>query len=68
MFTIFNQRLAGYLMLNGFKLMSIEPNRKIAHFNTFLFEDSDKLRNAIQQYSLVRNSLSPAKKREEVPA
>ena len=54
MFTVFNQRLAGFLMLKGFKLISIEPNRNIQNFNIFSFEKSDKLEKAIHQYEEIK--------------
>ncbi len=49
-FKIFNQRLAGYLMFNGFKLLSVEPNRDIKDFNVFAFEKTPKLTRILDQY------------------
>ncbi len=43
-FTIYSQRLAGYLMMNGFPLRFLV---KGTERNQFLFDNTDKLRNAI---------------------
>lgn len=55
MFKVFNQRLAGFLMLRGFKLLAVEPNRDIKDFNIFSFEKSDKLNRTIKQYEEIKN-------------
>lgn len=57
MFKVFNQRLAGFLMLKGFKLIAVEPNTKIEDFNIFTFEKSNKLDRAIKQYQEIKNFL-----------
>lgn len=49
-FKVFNQRLAGYLMLKGFKLLAVEPNRDIKDFNIFTFEKSDKQYEKIKDF------------------
>ncbi len=54
MFKIFNQRLAGFLMLKGYKLIKMEPNRDIIGFNIFTFEKSFKLDKAIKQYQEIK--------------
>lgn len=54
MFKVFNQRLAGFLMFKGFKLISVEPNRHIRDFNIFNFEKSNKLDKAIKQYQEIK--------------
>lgn len=51
---MFNQRLAGFLMLKGFKLLTVEPNKNIKDFNIFTFEKSDKLNRAIKQYEEIK--------------
>lgn len=48
-FTIFNQRLAGYLMLHGFVLVSMRPDDK-SRRNLFFFNDTKALHNAIDEY------------------
>lgn len=55
MFKVFNQRLAGFLMLKGFKLLAVEPNRNIKDFNIFSFEKSEKLNRTIKQYEEIKN-------------
>lgn len=55
MFKVFNQRLAGFLMLRGFKSLAVEPNRDIKDFNIFSFEKSDKLNRTIKQYEEIKN-------------
>lgn len=55
MFKVFNQRLAGFLMLKGFKLLAVEPNRDIKDFNIFSFEKSNKLNRTIKQYEEIKN-------------
>ena len=56
-FKVFNQRLAGFLMLKGFKLISVEPNRYIDKFNIFTFEKTKRLDKAIEQYQEVKKFL-----------
>ena len=55
MFKVFNQRLAGFLMLKGLKLLAVEPNRNIKDFNIFSFEKSEKLNRTIKQYEEIKN-------------
>ena len=50
MYMVFNQRLAGYLMAEGFCLMQIIPNPKIKDFNVFCFNNSAKLIQTIKKY------------------
>lgn len=47
---IFNQRLAGYLMMHGFILVKIEPDRDGSGRNVFLFHASNELTESINQY------------------
>ena len=49
-FPIYNQKLAGYLMLNGYRLMGMEENQKYKGKNVFYFMDSDRIRKSIQIY------------------
>lgn len=49
-FKVFNQRIAGYLMYNGLKLLSIEPNPNISKFNVFIFEKSEQLTKLLNNY------------------
>ena len=49
-FPVYNQKLAGYLMLNGYRLMGMEENQKYKGKNVFYFMDSDRIRKSIQIY------------------
>lgn len=53
-FKVFNQRLAGFLMLKGFKMIAVEQNRNIEGFNIFTFAKSKKLDKAIRQYQEIK--------------
>lgn len=55
MFKVFNQRLAGFLMLKGFKLISVEPSKANLGFNIFNFVKSNKLHKTIKQYEEIKN-------------
>lgn len=49
-YTVFSQRLAGYLMLNGFVLEGIGTNDHDSRKRVFFFKDSDELQCAIAKY------------------
>lgn len=57
MFKIYNQKLAGFLMLHGFPLKGIEPNDRISEYNTFLFDSSRAVSAAIDEYQLYKKSI-----------
>lgn len=50
LFTVYNQRLAGYLMQRGFVLIALAPreNRK----NMFLFRNTPALHDAIDKWKI----------------
>lgn len=48
---IFSQKMAGYLMLNGFVLLSIENNIKDKNKKVFLFKESNALLSTMEQFS-----------------
>ncbi len=50
MFKIFNQRLAGWLMLQGHQLRGIEPNTKKAGFSVFSFDSNRAISQSIDEY------------------
>lgn len=52
---IYTQKLAGYLMLRGFVLIDMKPNRKNPNRNDFLFGDSPELQKAIDDYARGNN-------------
>ena len=49
-FTIFSQRLAGYLMLSGFRLAEMRKDEKGTMKNIFFFVDSEELQKEIKNY------------------
>lgn len=50
MITIFNQRLAGYLMMHSFVLVGMQPSKNKTGKNVFFFNDTEDLQNAISEY------------------
>ena len=49
-FPVYNQKLAGFLMMSGYRLMGIEENKKYKGKNVFYFMESEKIRESIQIY------------------
>jgi hypothetical protein len=47
---IFNQKVAGYLMLQKFSLKDMNKNNSNSKMNVFIFDDTDDLRKAISEY------------------
>lgn len=47
---VFNQKVAGYLMLNGFTLKTIEKSHQNPNMNVFIFNDSVELKDKISKY------------------
>lgn len=47
---IYNQRMAGYLLLSGFALVLVGENEVKPEFYTFYFDNSEKLQAAIEYY------------------
>lgn len=47
---IFNQRLAGYLMLHGFVLIDMRQDSNKSGRNVFFFKESKELLDAINEY------------------
>lgn len=43
-------RLAGYLMMNGFRILRINHNLKVKGRDIYVFEQSDKLSDCIFEY------------------
>lgn len=48
---IFSQKLAGYLMQDGYRLLRLAPNRKRPFLHVFYFEESEGLLMKISGYS-----------------
>lgn len=49
LFTIYSQRLAGYLMLNGIPLISMSKNKDTGK-NDFLFPNTEELHTAMKKW------------------
>ena len=47
---IYNMRLAGYLMQQGFPIRKIEPNIHNTKWDVYMFDYSDKIEEAIEFY------------------
>lgn len=52
MFKVFNQRLAGYLMMRGFRLIAVLRNDHNPKLNVFAFEKSKDLMKEIKNYQI----------------
>jgi hypothetical protein len=57
---VFNQKVAGYLMLKGFTLKGIEKAYKNPNMNVFIFDDSDQLKEQISKYDIFIDSIKAA--------
>lgn len=55
LYTVYNQRLAGYLMLNGFPLIEISKNRR-TNKNDFIFANTQSLHEKITEYQNYRTN------------
>ena len=51
---IFSQRLAGYLMFRGFVLLKMCDDLKDRRKHVFIFNESDELRQAIDDYAKLK--------------
>lgn len=51
LFTIYNQRLAGYLMLNGFPLLKISENQRTGK-NDFIFANVPMLQDYMDKWQI----------------
>ena len=49
-YIIFNQRLAGYLMQQGFILLNMKESKSNKGKNVFVFRESQELLNAVDNY------------------
>lgn len=53
MFTVYNQRLAGYLMMNGFPLLRLSENKRTGK-NDFIFANVPMLHDYIDKWQINR--------------
>lgn len=54
-YVVKSQKLAGYLMLNGFKLHEIKESISNDGRNVFIFTNSEDLLKKVEQYKLTKN-------------
>ena len=47
-------KLAGYLMMHGFRVLRVEQNIKVKNKDVYVFEQSDKLSDCIFEYINIR--------------
>ena len=53
---IFSLRLAGFLMMNGFRILRINHNLQKKDKDGYVFEDSKELCKNMEKYTLIKNS------------
>lgn len=53
---IFSLRLAGYLMMNGFRILRINHNLQKHKKDVYVFEDTESLNKSMEKYTLDKNS------------
>ena len=53
---IFSLRLAGYLMLNGFRIRRIHHNLKETDKDVYLFDDTPELEIAMMEYKKLKQT------------
>ena len=53
---IFSLRLAGYLMMNGFRIIRINHNLQKQGKDVYVFENSEEICRAMEVYTTNKNS------------
>lgn len=53
---IFSLRLAGYLMMNGFRIIRINHNLQKLGKDVYVFEDTKEICKAMEEYTKDKNS------------
>ena len=53
---IFSLRLAGFLMMNGFRILRINHNLQKRDKDVYVFENSKELCKTMEKYTLIKNS------------
>ncbi len=48
---IFSLKLAGYLMMNGCRILRINHNLNVSDKDVYVFEDTEELRRMMSEYS-----------------
>ncbi|MBQ5565159.1 MAG: hypothetical protein IIT39_17430 [Clostridia bacterium] len=57
-YTIYSQKLAGFLMLNGLPLIRLVPDFKRGNKNSFIFANNEKLHSLMDRWQIERNKNS----------
>lgn len=52
---IMQQRMAGWLMYNGMKLLKVKKDLKDKNRNIYIFSDTDELRGLMSKYTNIQN-------------
>ena len=53
---IFSLRLAGFLMMNGFRILRINHNLQKRDKDVYVFENSKELCKTMEKYTLIKDS------------
>lgn len=53
LYNCFSQKLAGFLLSNGFPIIGVKSDLKKTGRNIYLFQDSELLRETISKYKTV---------------
>lgn len=53
---IFSLRLAGYLMMNGYRILRINHNLQKDNKDVYVFKDENNINKAIEEYTKLKNS------------
>lgn len=53
---IFSLRLAGFLMMNGFRILRINHNLQKRDKDVYVFENSNELCKMMEKYNEIKNS------------
>ena len=53
---IFSLKLAGYLMMNGFRILRINHNLQKQGKDVYVFEDSEEICKTMEKYTSDKNS------------
>ena len=53
---IFSLRLAGFLMMNGFRILRINHNLQKKDKDVYVFENSNELYKMMEKYKEIKNS------------
>ena len=52
---VYSLKCAGYLMLHGYPLLDMQKNKENTNKNVFVFNYSDSIDNAIENYKQSQN-------------